>query len=245
MGEEKPEEELMGKRKSSPRLSATLSCRYLYDARSWKYLYMHKIGTLQFFIYFFEMSDRMRVISGEYRGQRLIAVPGKNTRPTTDKVKESLFSMIGPYFTGGVCLDLYAGTGALGIEALSRGMEKGIFIDIDRKAIDTINTNIDALKLNTKVEIYKNDAQKAIQALAKRTITFDLVFIDPPYAKEKNETIIYKLVDAGLLNHDAIIVVEHDRTHVLALTSQKLLKWKENVFGDTALTIYKFIQTDY
>lgn len=185
----------------------------------------------------------MRVISGQYRGHRLLAVPGKNTRPTTDKVKESLFSMIGPYFSDGLCLDLYAGTGALGIEALSRGMSKGIFIDIDRKAIDTIYANIKALKLDAKAEIYKNDAERAIQALAKRKLTFDLVFIDPPYAKERNKAVLNQLVDADLLNNESIVVVEHDHEHILAFTSQKLLKWKENAFGDTALTIFKYVET--
>ncbi len=242
MGEEKPEEELMGKRKSSPRLSATLSCRYLYDVRSWKNLYIH-IRVLEQFIqtYFIEKSDRMRVISGEFRGHHLQAVPGKNTRPTTDKVKESLFSMIGPFFSGGTCLDLYAGTGALGIEALSRGFEKGIFIDLDRKAIDTVNANIQSLKLVSRTEVYKNDAVKAINALAKRDIKCDLVFIDPPYAKEINREIIVKLLESELLNDNAIIVVEHDRNHVLALSFDKLVKWKGNLFGDTALTIFKYI----
>lgn len=183
----------------------------------------------------------MRVISGEFKGRSLQAVPGNKTRPTTDKVKESLFSMIGPYFDGGVCLDLYAGTGGLGIEAISRGIEKGIFIDIDHKAIDTIKSNVQLLKIESKVEVYKTDAEKAISALAKRGISFDIVFIDPPYAKEKNEIIITKLINSSLLNDDAIIVVEHDQSHALSIQLDTLQKWKENLFGDISLTIYRYI----
>lgn len=188
------------------------------------------------------MSDNMRVISGEFKGRSLQAVPGNSTRPTTDKVKESLFSMIGPYFDGGIFLDLYAGTGALGIEAISRGMEQGIFIDMDRKAIATIHANIDQLHIKNRVEIFKNDAEKALQVLAKRGLCFNLVFIDPPYAKEKNERILQKLLHLDLLYQEAVIVVEHDRQDKQLFQTNNLVKWKENEYGDTALTIYKFIK---
>ena len=89
----------------------------------------------------------MRVVSGICKGRALKAVPGNTTRPTTDKVKEALFNMIGPYFEGGIGLDLFAGSGGLGIEALSRGLDKVIFIDRDGKAIQTIHENIKTCKL--------------------------------------------------------------------------------------------------
>src|SRR5690606_32139538 len=111
----------------------------------------------------------------------LKAVPGKNTRPTTDKVKEALFSMIGPYFSGGYALDLFAGTGALGIEALSRGIDKAIFIDADKGSTQVIRDNLQATGLVDRAEVFRNDAEKALKALARRRLRLHLVFLDPPY----------------------------------------------------------------
>lgn len=185
----------------------------------------------------------MRVIAGKLKGRTLASVPGNSTRPTTDKVKESIFNMIGPYFSGGICLDLYAGTGALGIEAISRGMEKGIFIDQDRRAIQTILTNLQNLNIASFAEVYKNDAEKAIAHLSKRGLKFDLVFLDPPYAKEKNAEIIAGLLEQNLLNDNAVIVVEHDRSHTLDISFSKIEKWKENRYGDTAITILTYSET--
>src|SRR4051794_41215753 len=98
----------------------------------------------------------MRVVSGSSKGKTLKAVPGSTTRPTTDKVKEALFNMIGPYFDGGIGLDLFAGSGGLGIEGLSRGLEKVIFIDRDAKAIQVIHENIKSCHFEEKTEVYRN-----------------------------------------------------------------------------------------
>ncbi len=113
------------------------------------------------------LGDIMRVVSGICKGKALKAVPGNTTRPTTDKVKEAMFNMIGPYFDGGIGLDLFAGSGGLGIEALSRGLDKMIFVDRDGKAIHTIRENIHSCGFDDQVEIYRNDAERAIKALIK------------------------------------------------------------------------------
>src|SRR5690606_36343537 len=117
----------------------------------------------------------MRVISGTAKGRALKAVPGKRTRPTTDKGKEALFSIIGPYFDGGIVLDLFAGTGGLGIEALSRGAEKAIFIDMDPASIAVIRANLQAAKLDERAEIYRNEANQAIKQFVKRGLAFDYI----------------------------------------------------------------------
>src|SRR5690348_8883448 len=144
----------------------------------------------------------MRVIAGEYKGRRLKAVPGQNTRPTTDKVKESMFNIIGPYFEGGMALDLFAGTGGLGIEALSRGIVKAVFIEKDYKAISVIRENIQMLGLEPRVEISKNDAKRALDTLAERGVRFDLVFLDPPYKLiGLYQELILKMQQIGLLNN--------------------------------------------
>lgn len=123
----------------------------------------------------------MRVVAGTLKGRSIKAVKGTNTRPTTDKVKESIFNIIGPYFDGGVALDLFGGSGNLGIESLSRGIDRVIFVDRETIAINTIKQNVKDLKIEDQVEIYRNDAFKALKAIVKRGLQFDLILLDPPY----------------------------------------------------------------
>ncbi|MCD5322568.1 16S rRNA (guanine(966)-N(2))-methyltransferase RsmD [Pontibacillus sp. HN14] len=151
----------------------------------------------------------MRVIAGEHKGRQLQPVPNRLTRPTTDKVKEALFQMIGPYFEGGACLDLFAGSGGLGIEALSRGMDQAIFVDKHPKAIATIYENLKTLKLQDYAEVYKNDAYRAIKAAGKRGLSFRLVFLDPPYEKFSYEELVDSLVEHNVVNEETVIVCEH------------------------------------
>lgn len=181
----------------------------------------------------------MRVVSGKAKGTLLKAVPGLYTRPTTDKVKEAIFSMIGPYFSGGTVLDLYAGTGGLGIEALSRGMDKAIFVDKDRKSIEIIRYNLAQAKLESQAEVYRNDADKAIKALGKRDILLDLVFLDPPYKLTHMDETVCKLGEAGLLPSGATIVVEHDSNHVYEDEISGFHQLKTAVYGETSVSIYQ------
>src|SRR5690625_6853652 len=108
----------------------------------------------------------MRVIAGQFKGRRLKTVPGKNTRPTSDKIKEAVFQMIGPFFQGGTCLDLFAGSGSLGIEAISRGMESVVFVDKLGKAIHTIDENIKDLKLEKRTKVTRMKALRALRVAA-------------------------------------------------------------------------------
>jgi len=182
----------------------------------------------------------MRVIAGEYKGRPLQAVPGKGTRPTTDKVKESIFNIIGPYFEGGWVLDLYAGTGGLGIEALSRGAEKAIFVELDPRAFQVVKTNLTALKLGDRAEVYRNDAGRALKALAKREAQFDMVFLDPPYAKQQIAKEIAYMLETGLLRPSAWIVAEHDAADQLPETIGACTVQRIATYGDTTITIYRY-----
>ncbi|MDF2964143.1 MAG: methyltransferase [Paenibacillus sp.] len=186
----------------------------------------------------------MRVISGTAKGRPLKAVPGMGTRPTTDKVKEAIFSMIGPYFEGGHVLDLFAGTGGLSIEALSRGMERAVLTDIDKKSIDTIRQNLQASGFTEKAEIYRNDALRAVKALTKRGIKFDLVFLDPPYRLKVVQDLVEQLVQANMLNAGATIVMEHDADDVYSEPIGGLQWVRRAEYGDTAVTIYRNITQD-
>ncbi|GAX90413.1 16S rRNA (guanine(966)-N(2))-methyltransferase RsmD [Effusibacillus lacus] len=181
----------------------------------------------------------MRVIAGDFKGRRLTPVPGSSTRPTTDKVKESIFNIIGPYFDGGQVLDLFAGTGALGIEALSRGMDRAVFIEQDAKALQVVRRNVDACKLESRADIYRNDARRAISVLAKRKEQFDLVFMDPPYHFHIIPDLAASLDRHDLLRDTAVIVAEHSKDAVLPDQLESLRRWKLVTYGDTSVSFYR------
>lgn len=180
----------------------------------------------------------MRVVSGTARGRQLKAVPGSGTRPTADKVKEAMFSMIGPYFEGGWVLDLYAGTGGLGIEALSRGMEHAVFIDADRTSVRTIRENLRATGLENRAEVYCNDAERAVKVLAKRKAAFDLVLLDPPYRLRHMDELTGQMDELGILKPDCIVVIEHDAEQVYPEQFGRFVQKRRAVYGDTAVSIY-------
>lgn len=181
----------------------------------------------------------MRVVSGSAKGRPLKAVPGMKTRPTTDKVKEAIFSMIGPYFTGGKVLDLYAGTGGLGIEALSRGMDSAVFIDRDPKAVSTIRGNVKHAGMTEHAEIYRNDAVRALAALAKRGLQFDLVFLDPPYKLTNMDEIILMMEEQQLLQTSAIIVIEHDADYTYDSEIGTFHCTRRAEYGEIAVSVYR------
>lgn len=183
--------------------------------------------------------SNMRVISGEYGGRRLKAVPGVNTRPTTDKIKESIFNMIGPYFDGGIVLDLFAGSGGLSIEAISRGYDRAILIDKAPQAIQTIKENIAMTKEPEKFEVYRNDAKRAIQVLAKKGEKIDLLFLDPPYAKQEIIQQIEQMNGLHLFNDDAMIVCEVDKHVDLPATIENFTCFKNEKYGMTKIVIYE------
>lgn len=152
----------------------------------------------------------MRVIAGLYRGRRLVAPPGLDTRPTSDRVREALFSSLGP-LPGAVVADLYAGTGALGIEALSRGAERAVFVEDSRPALTALRKNLETLDLLGKTRVIALPVARAAASLLREG-PYHLVFVDPPYA-DLGE--VPKLVEALLAGAGIVpggrVVVEHAR----------------------------------
>lgn len=183
----------------------------------------------------------MRIIAGAAKGRMLKAVPGMNTRPTTDKVKEAIFSMIGPYFEGGNALDLFAGTGGLGLEAWSRGVEKVIFVDKEKISVDIIRHNVKTAGADNDSEIYRNDADRALKAIAKRDMKFSLVFLDPPYRMTGMDTVMEELAGKEMLEPDAAIVVEHDSSVKYPEELPSFRQIRNSRYGDIAVTIYRYI----
>lgn len=182
----------------------------------------------------------MRVVSGSAKGRPLKAVPGSGTRPTTDKVKEALFSMIGPYFDGEEVLDLFAGSGGLGIEALSRGASRAVFVDSDRRAVETVRANIAAAKLEQAAEVYRNDAMLALKALARRGRSFDLVFIDPPYRMKRADQYIICMEEHEMLRDGAAVVIEHEADFAYPETIGSAALRRRAEYGETSVSIYRY-----
>jgi len=181
----------------------------------------------------------VRVIAGSHKGRQLKAASKKVTRPTSDKIKESLFQQIGPYFEGGVCLDLYAGSGALGIEAISRGVDSAVLVDKNPHAIHTIKENMERLQLENQVEIYRLDAKRALHALHKKAQQFQLIFIDPPYDKADFSGVIENILMLDLLAENGLICCEYAISHQLPVTPESLTVMKQKKYGSTTgITIY-------
>jgi len=150
----------------------------------------------------------MRVIAGAFGGRSLVAPKGQATRPTSDRVREALFSVLGDV-TGALVLDLYAGTGALGIEALSRGAKRAVFVENARPALEALRRNLDALNLRQVTSVVAAPVAKALRGLTAET-RFDLVLVDPPYADLDDAVkALQALVRAGHCSADARVVLEH------------------------------------
>lgn len=181
----------------------------------------------------------MRVISGNYRGRRLKSLSGDNTRPTSDKVKESIFNMIGPYFDGGEVLDLFAGSGGLAIEAVSRGMDYAVCVERNYQALNVIKENVQITKEAEKFEVIKGDAKQVVQRLAIEGRVFDLVFLDPPYAQQAIVQDLEKMLAAKMIASNALIVCETDKKFELPEKIGTLEQLRRQVYGLAAITIYR------
>ena len=177
----------------------------------------------------------MKIVSGTYGGRPLKTLEGKTTRPTSDKVRGAMFNMIGPYFDGGRVLDLYAGSGGLSIEAVSRGMEQAVLVEKDRRAQGIIASNIQMTKESHKFQLLNMEAHQALNQLQG---TFDLIFLDPPYAKEQIVADIEALAERGLLGEEVMVVCETDKAVDLPEEIACLGIWKEKIYGISKVTVY-------
>ena len=151
----------------------------------------------------------MRVIAGTARSLPLKAAEGDNTRPTTDRIKETLFNMLQSDIAGCRFLDLYSGSGAIGIEALSRGAKEAVFVENARAAITVIKDNLTFTKLDSKAVVMEQDVLSAINRLAGKGV-FDIVFMDPPYGKLLEKQVLNCLASSGIVDKNTWIIVESD-----------------------------------
>ncbi|MDP4118078.1 MAG: 16S rRNA (guanine(966)-N(2))-methyltransferase RsmD [Bacillota bacterium] len=178
----------------------------------------------------------MRVVAGEAKGHKLISPNGLETRPTTDKVKESLFSMITGHISGALVLDLFAGSGSLGIEALSRGAEKCVFTDMNNEAVRHINTNLDHTKLQGKAEVIKCNALTYLKECDRK---FDIILLDPPYHHGLAENALRIINERNILSDDGVISVETDDGELDLQRIGRLECIKDKKYGRISLKIYE------
>ena len=182
----------------------------------------------------------MRIIAGERKGALLTAPRGMDTRPTQAKVRESLFSMIQVYVPDARVLDLFAGSGALALEAVSRGAASAVLVDHDREAAACIRRNIEKLRFEAVTELYCCDWRRALaQMQASNEVPFDLVLLDPPYRFLELAQCCRALAEAGMLNSDALLVLEH-RTDVPVYLDKRFTLLKQRAYGDTEIHFYQY-----
>ncbi|HZD58858.1 MAG TPA: 16S rRNA (guanine(966)-N(2))-methyltransferase RsmD [Anaerolineae bacterium] len=180
----------------------------------------------------------MRVIAGSAKGKKLHAPKGVDTRPTSDRVKEAIFNIIGRKVSGTRVLDLFAGTGNLGIEAMSRGATLAYFVDKRWEAVDVIKRNLEETGFTDKAVVIKSEADKALRRLSKDALKYDIIFVDPPYGISVTylDAVMFKLA-SDMLNMDGLLILEHS-----AKTEPRVVEGIETgstrFYGDTAVTFY-------
>lgn len=173
----------------------------------------------------------MRIVAGKHRSRRLESLAGDATRPTLDKVKEAVFSSLGTYFDGGWVLDLFGGSGSIGLEAISRGMEHAVFADRSYDAVQIIRRNIAALKEEDHTTVWKLDYKKALQRCLERRLTFDLIYLDPPYAAGYLQDCISRIEKFGLLKDSGTLVCECRKEEDLTWLPPECSIRKEATYG--------------
>lgn len=178
----------------------------------------------------------MRIISGKYKGRVLKGYTLKGTRPTMDRVKESLFATINEYVNNSVCLDLFAGSGALGLEALSMGAREVIFVDKEFIACKTIKSNLEMLDVNTNTTVLNMDYLKALERLYPKK--FDLIFLDPPYKTDYLKKALEKIEELKLITDTSLVILESDDINKLTFNDY-YIEVKTKKYGDKYIRILK------
>lgn len=181
----------------------------------------------------------MRVITGIAKGRKLKTSKGLDVRPTSDRAKESLFNVLGSRVVESRILDLFAGSGAIGIEALSRGANRAVFVDSSPSSCRLVEENLRNTGLTANAEILRHDTSGALRSLAGKGEKFDLIFLDPPYQKGFVAPTLEQAAGAGLLSEHGLIVVEHSRREPVPASVGQFHVSRQLVFGDTLLSIYR------
>ena len=189
----------------------------------------------------------MRVIAGQAKGTKLTSIKGSQVRPTLDQVRETLFNILGHDLSGEYFLDWFGGSGAVGIEALSRGAGKVVWVENNRQSQDLIYANLKKCRFENNDEsvlsyfaweLLKMDALQALPILEKKSLKFDVIYIDPPFADNLYEKCLIGLSQSQLIKKESLMVVEHHNKNILQDIYGRLFRSDQRQLGDTSLSFY-------
>lgn len=180
----------------------------------------------------------MRVLAGALKGQRLTTPKGRLTRPTADQVRIACLDTLMPFLAAGPFLDLFAGAGGVGIEALSRGAPSAVFVEQDAVALRALRENVERLGLGDRARVMRHDALRAVEILARAPERFAVAFLDPPYDSPRAGPALQRLAGGGCLRDGAVVVMQHPTKSPPFLTMGVLSPWKDRKFGETTLTFF-------
>lgn len=185
------------------------------------------------------LRSKLRIVAGKHRGLHLVSPKGKRLRPTADRVRQAIFNILGTDLTELWVLDLFAGTGAMGLEALSRGASFVVMVDQHPTALKLIGRNLAACGNPQNVKVYRLDLRRSLRGLMRQDYHFDLVFLDPPYGRGLNQRCLEQLGNGMLLNRTATVVSEHALEERLTSAYGCLQRQTTRRYGNTAVSFYR------
>lgn len=177
----------------------------------------------------------MRVIAGKYKGRKLLTLKNNDIRPTTDRIKEDIFNILYPYLRESIFLDLFSGSGSIGIEAVSRGAREVIMVDNNRESLKLMKSNADKVGIGSEIQIINGSAEKYLFKTDKK---FDIIFLDPPYAFENKVGLLEIINEKKLLDEEGILVIEHDKSEKMPEDIGELRKKRTKTYSLTQLDFY-------
>lgn len=183
----------------------------------------------------------MHINAGIHKGRKLATLPGRDTRPTAGKVREAIFSILDELVVDANVLDLFAGTGSFGLEAISRGAQNAVFVENDRRNIDVLRKNIAACREDERTVVLAADISAHLNPLLSAGLYFDLAFIDPPYGRRAVRPAVANAVGSGTLNKGAIIIIEHDKHEDIPADMEGLEIIDRRKYGKTLVTFMKWM----
>ena len=182
----------------------------------------------------------MRISGGEYKGRTLRTPKGDATRPTSGMVRETLFNILAPWLEGAHLLDLYAGCGSVGLEALGRGAAEAVFVEKARTALACLRSNINALQITTAATVLPLHVERALEQLGKQHLPFDIIFLDPPFADVPAYTrVLQGITDNNLLMEEGQIIAQHDARVSIPNAVGAMQCFRRKDIGDNVLTFYR------
>lgn len=183
----------------------------------------------------------LRIIAGKLKGRKLRSVRGTKTRPTADRIREAIFNILAFQIQESTVLDLFAGTGALGIEAMSRGAESVVFVDVDNDSVSVLQENIKSLSLESTAKIFRWDLTRNLNCLGSLRSAFNLIFMDPPYNKNMIKPTLYNLHSSQSMENGARIVVEHSYLEPVLKSQLPFEISDQRRFGKTLVSFLNYV----